>query len=85
MYAKIKTWKQMENEFSSNGASNILCECFFSKSMEMRMPRNRVIEIKRDTKYFVWNVDGNYKYYISSDMIESSPIIYTIYGGYICM
>ena len=63
---KIKTWKQMEEEFGLDKNGGIDCENNFMKEMEEKLPKDRVINISTTKGWFV----DDTTYSISEDMIE---------------
>ena len=65
---KIKTWKQMEEEYykSDNREMISVGNFHFSKEMEEKLPKNRIITIIR-SKINVWKW-GNYT--ITNNMIK---------------
>ena len=69
MKVKIKTWKKMEEEYGLDEYEEIDCYCKFMYEMEVMLPEDRIIEIKRKDDYYVWNI-LNYFWNISDDMIE---------------
>ena len=64
---KIKTWKQMEEEFGLNDEGNIAAKDIFVRGMEEMMPDDRIIEIVsyNNSPIFRW---GGWS--ITADMIE---------------
>ena len=63
MIAEIKSWKEMEEEFGLTRAGDINCFPIFLKSMEQRIPEDRLIEVNGGK----WNDNG---LYIASEIIK---------------
>jgi hypothetical protein len=63
---KIKSWKQMEEEFGMNALGSIACNKDFTTIMNIDLPENRIIKISED---YIWEV-GRRDWDISDDMIE---------------
>ena len=61
---KIKTWKQMEEEFGTDLLGDIKTEFFFTKGMEEDMPKNRIIKVYENDNWNGWHIDN--------DMIEET-------------
>ena len=66
MKVKIKTWKQMEKEFGLDFYGDINCKYYFTSEMEKDMPKNRIIEIIDNERW--WVNDGYWS--VSEDMIK---------------
>ena len=65
---KIKTWKQMEEDFRLDIFGNVDCENIFTKKMEKNLPKNRVILVEDE----VWR-NGHIDWVIFDEMIEEEP------------
>jgi hypothetical protein len=64
MKVKIKTWKQMVDEFGLDSDGDILSDIAFTHEIEEMLPEDRIIEIGKDK---IWKKEG---LFISDDVIE---------------
>lgn len=70
MKVKIKTWKQMEEEFGLDFDGDINIDYGFIKSMEVDMPKDRIIEIDEKGNWrYINNLNRKRSWSISDDMI----------------
>jgi hypothetical protein len=76
MHVKIRTWKDMEDEYGLDKNGCIKIAEGFTDLMEECLPDNREIEITEieDSDLYVWRLDF-YTFTISMDMIENNNYI----------
>lgn len=73
---KIKTWEAMEKEFGKNLQGHIDLKISFTKSMELKIPTNRLITATMiSPNLYKWDALPKRHYTITMNMIES--IIFT--------
>lgn len=77
MKVRIKTWERMESEFGVDNVGDIKCKETFNTYMEELLPKDRIIEINKNTKMYNLLPHNVYDWYvydfewnISDDMIE---------------
>ena len=71
---KIKTWKQLKEEYplDRDGDIRINNYCYFTKGMEQRLPKDRILELTfDDTRSACWKFDSTI-YTITEEMIEKN-------------
>ena len=77
---KIKTWDQMEKEFSLNSALNIDCRRSFTTGMEQivkKLDTDRILTIKSIDKgnELIYEMEEGKNWHWSDDMIEGLVLI----------
>ena len=76
MKVKIKSWKQLEQEFGFNEEGEIACTFGFTRDMEQALPEDRIIDVRVATNLdpsstvYLNDTEELRYWWFSDDMIE---------------